>query len=91
MANVYGIIKGTLSAPGQITGRLQGTHFIYGTLTIPSASDITRYEGPYEFTPTQEAQTVLIENELAEQNITINPIPNNYGLITYNGSTITVS
>lgn len=91
MANVYGIIKGTLSAPGLITGQLQGTRSIKGTLTIPSASFIPRYEGPYEFTPTSETQTVQIENELATSNITINPIPSNYGLITWDGATLLVS
>ena len=49
------------------------------------------YEGEYTFTPTIEAQTVNIEGLTARRDITIEPIPQNYGLITYNGSTITVS
>jgi hypothetical protein len=49
------------------------------------------YEGPYEFTPTQETQTVPTADKVLLENIIINPIPNNYGLITYNGRTITVS
>ena len=53
--------------------------------------DAEEYTGSYVFTPSDEAQTILIDHLLAVQNITINPIPNNYGLITYNGSTITVS
>lgn len=49
------------------------------------------YEGPYSFTPTQQAQTVQIDHLMPTADITIQPIPQQYGLITYNGSTITVS
>ena len=49
------------------------------------------YEGTYEWTPSSELQTIEIANKKALENITINPIPNNYGLITWNGSTLTVS
>lgn len=49
------------------------------------------YHGSYEFTPSQEAQTIPIENQRAEHDIIINPIPNNYGLITWNGAVLTVS
>ena len=57
---------------------------IYGVQTPP-------YQGPYEFTPTQSTQVVEIDGKRAEGNITINPIPSNYGLITWNGSVLTVS
>ena len=49
------------------------------------------YDGAYEFTPTEQAQTIEIENKRALENITIKPIPNNYGLITWDGITLTVS
>lgn len=49
------------------------------------------YEGAYEWTPSEKAQSIEIANEKALQNITINPIPSNYGLITWNGTTLTVS
>lgn len=49
------------------------------------------YQGGYEFTPTRETQTVQTKDRLLLENIRINPIPQNYGLITYNGSFITVS
>lgn len=54
-------------------------------------SQETPYEGEYIFTPTQDTQTVPIGGYVATQNITINPIPSNYGLITWNGATLTVS
>lgn len=49
------------------------------------------YEGPYEFTPTEEVQTIEIYKKTAVSNIIVNPIPSNYGLITWDGSTLTVS
>lgn len=49
------------------------------------------YEGETTITPTNETQTLLTRNLRMEDNITINPIPSNYGLITYNGSILTVS
>jgi len=49
------------------------------------------YTGAYTFTPSDETQTFLTAGFAMTDDITINPIPSNYGLITYNGSTITVS
>ena len=49
------------------------------------------YHGAYEVTPSTSTQTLQTTNRVLTDNIVINPIPNNYGLITYNGSFITVS
>ena len=49
------------------------------------------YEGAYEFTPSSETQTIAIKNLMATDDIIINPIPNNYGLIGWNGSFLTVT
>lgn len=61
-----------------------------------SAGEVTnigadKYDGSYEWTPSTETQTIPIDGKQATADIVIQPIPNNYGLITYNGSTITVS
>ena len=50
-----------------------------------------KYAGPYEVTPSTSAQTLEMSGMTAKQDVVIQPIPNNYGLITYNGSAITVS
>lgn len=55
------------------------------------AADLPLYDGPYEVTPSSELQTLSINGKQADQDITINPIPNNWGLITWNGSVLTVS
>ena len=52
---------------------------------------VPKYDGPYEFTPTRETQTVSIARKQATEDIIIHPIPQNYGLVTYNGSIITIS
>lgn len=49
------------------------------------------YTGPYSVTPSPEAQTLNTNGLRMTDNITIEPIPSNYGLITWNGSTLTVS
>ena len=49
------------------------------------------YAGPLEVTPSAEAQTLETSMKTVTDNIVINPVPNNYGLITWDGSTLTVS
>lgn len=89
--HVYGQLSGTLTSAGTISGSLSGGQTISGNLTIPSAVLPPSYEGEYEVTPTQETQTLATDSLYMRGNITINPIPQNYGLITWNGSTLTVS
>lgn len=52
--------------------------------------DTLPYRGEYEFTPTEDVQTVRINGLRATKNITINPIPENYGRLTWTGNTLTV-
>lgn len=49
------------------------------------------YDGEYEFTPSAEAQTLPSTDTVMHRDIVINPIPSNYGRITYDGTVITVS
>ena len=49
------------------------------------------YKGDCEFTPSSETQIVQTKDKVLLENIVINPIPQNYGLITYNGSVITIT
>ena len=49
------------------------------------------YEGQTEVTPSAEEQILLTGGLYVADHIKVKPIPSNYGLITYNGSTITVS
>lgn len=49
------------------------------------------YDGEYTITPTSETQILETKNFRMTDNIVVGAIPQNYGLITWNGSTLTVS
>lgn len=49
------------------------------------------FTGDYFVTPGDEAVTLSTKNLRMTDDITIAAIPQNYGLITWNGSTLTVS
>lgn len=49
------------------------------------------YHGEYEITPSADTQTMQTMNKRLSQNIIIKPIPNNYGLIGWDGSVLTVT
>ena len=72
-----------------------------GSLEIPESGECgvfmamreayPTYTGPTVITPTQETQTLQTMMKTVTENIIVNPIPSNYGLITWNGSVLTVS
>jgi hypothetical protein len=41
------------------------------------------YEGVYEIEPTNERQILPTKHKVLEQDLVINPIPERYGLVTY--------
>ena len=65
-----------------------GGNFSVDFGTVPTQSD---YDGPYEITPTNQAQILSTADKVLEADIVIEPIPSNYGLITWNGTVINVS
>lgn len=82
---------GALSAVGRLDATLSGIQSLTATLSLPQAVAVDEYSGPYEFTPGNAPQVVAIANKKATADITIAPVPQNYGLITWDGSTLTVS
>ena len=82
---------GILTAQGSLQGFLSGASALDGTLSVPETIGTQPFEGEYTYTPTDETQTIEINGLRATDNITINPIPSNYGLITWDGATLTVS
>ena len=50
-----------------------------------------RYTGPYSVIPSMEEQTLDIAGRTASENIIVEAIPNCYGLITWDGTVLTVS
>lgn len=69
-----------------------------GALGIGTGTPIARdfverdpFTGDYEITPSSETQTLLTKNLRMTDNVVINPVPSNYGLVTWDGSVITIS
>jgi len=84
-------ITGVLTTQASLTATLSARERLVGTLTMPAGSSVRKYEGDYEVTPTEETITLPTSQLQMTHNVTINPIPSNYGLITWNGTTLTVS
>ena len=62
----------------------------YGIVT-EIGSPYPVYEGPVTVTPAATTQILETENTTVLSNIEIGPIPDNYGLITWDGSVLIVS
>ena len=86
-----GTIKGALAARASLAGSLSSPAALSGRLSIPSYIDVDQYDGFTDVTPGEESQVLNTAGKVVTRNIVINPIPSNYGLITWNGSILTVS
>lgn len=84
-------IIGKLTPIGQIVGNLSVVEQINGRLSIPERITPPIYGGPVLVTPTQGQQILDTGGYYLLDNIVVEPIPQNYGLITWDGSTLTVS
>lgn len=52
--------------------------------------NIQPYEDDYIVTPSEQEQTLETSGKRLAQNVIVEPIPSNYGRISYSGSVITV-
>lgn len=59
--------------------------------TVTRTEDHDYYEGATTFTPSDTVQVIPTRDLVLGDDITINPIPSNYGRISWNGSFLTVS
>ena len=87
-------IRITLSVDSSAEANLQVSDDGDMTLALGEpyiGSSPPEYQGDYEVTPSGETQFLDTANKVLTQAVTINPIPSNYGLITWNGSVLTVS
>lgn len=89
--HVYGEISGRLTPEARLSGRITPQERIRGNITIPAKILPEEYHGSYDIIPGSEAQILETGEHWLPDNIIIEPIPNNYGLITWDGSVITVS
>lgn len=84
--------RGPLQIAPKITDQVIPTAGCYmpEDLVILASSGGEPYTGPYTFTPTAEAQTIQIQGKTAQQDITIEAIPSNWGRIEWNGVALSV-
>lgn len=87
------LLNGDMTLSICLDGNLQMSNLLNGELgTIQKyAPSVDVYDGATDITPSEAVQTLNTANKLVNENIIVQPIPTNYGLITWNGRTITVS
>lgn len=71
-------LSGNISVTAEVVNKVRSTNY-------------EEYTGETTVTPSSVAQVLPTESKVVPENIVINPIPSNYGLITWNGATLTVS
>lgn len=58
---------------------------------VTNISTVPEYQGAYEVTPSEFGQVLMTSGFRMEDNVVIGAIPQNYGLLTWDGSTLRVS
>lgn len=84
-------IIGKLSTTGSVNGSVTGAGTTTGKIILPTVISPETYTGAYEVTPGDEAVTLSTAGLNMSADVVVNPIPSNYGKISWNGSTLTVS
>lgn len=82
------IAKGIVAVSPEITGNIEAEAEI---TTVIRSANYEEYSGPYSVTPAEEPQTLRTSARVLLQDIVVDAIPSNYGLITWDGATLTVS
>ena len=87
------VLDGELTLLNVFDGELDDILEFDGELGIFTEFDGGReeYHGETDIIPAEEAQTLLTHGMLVTEDIIIEPIPTNYGLITWDGTKIIVS
>ena len=80
-------VTGRITQRTALSGRISGRAVLRAHVGIGGSP----YSGEYTVTPTQSVQILNTSGKMMLSNMTIEPIPNNYGLITWNGAVLTVS
>lgn len=83
-------IRGTIRQGATVTATLARGQTLSAHVE-KAVAEPPKHGGPYEVTPTNGTQVIPTSGLMMTDDFKVNPIPSNYGLITYNGSVITVS
>ena len=87
------VIEGELNLLSVLDGEMALNTLVDGEMDKVLMVDLNHpaYEGPYEVTPTRETQILETADLQMEHDVTFHPIPWYYGLITWDGTVLTVS
>ena len=84
--------SGDLSITSTFDGDMSISGVYDGDLGIfQKVIEVDTYTGPTEATPGASEQIFATAGKMMTENFTVHAVPANYGMITWNGSTITVS
>ena len=72
-----------------MSAALSGIDTLAAEITLGGSG--TPYEGDYVVTASDTVQILETKDLMMLDNITVNPVPSNYGLITWDGTTLMVS
>ena len=87
---IAGTLNGVLTGVRHLTGKISKNATLSGKLSYVQ-SEIPVYDGDYSVTPSKEEKIILVNGKKMLKDLVVEPIPHNYGLITWNGSVLTVS
>lgn len=73
-----------------IIGYISGTCSLSGTLSAAGGGSSDPYTGEYTVIPSEEQQTLATTGKRMLEDVVVEPIPDNYGRIAWNGSTLMV-
>ena len=76
---VVGIVSGSQSILASVSSSGQ-------TVTGVLSSDFAPYSGSYDITPSESTQVLNTANRSLTGNVTINPIPDNYARMSWDGT-----
>lgn len=82
-------ITRTYNASLAVSSRIYSANV--ATVINATIIDVPKYEGSYVAIPTASRQIISTKDLLMMDDFVVEPIPNNYGLIGWNGSFLTVT
>ena len=83
-------IAGDISILDRIGAVISDSERITASMNVPAFVS-TYFDGQYTVTPAPEDQYLETQGLVMRENLKVEKIPSNYGLITWNGQYLTVS
>ena len=74
----------------KLKGTLSPVKTLKGALSLKHSNQIP-YGGPYEVIPRPRQQVLSTKGKTLDGDIIVHPIPNNYGLVIWDGAVLTIS